>query len=62
MKELNAFETKTSQRKKSYQKPELMRVALKPEEALNVGCKTQSESAPGGTCGFVGTPCNFPGS
>jgi hypothetical protein len=51
MKELNAFDTTISQRKKIYKKPELMRVALKPEEALSAGCKTASISGPGNpTC------------
>lgn len=41
MKELNQAGINTSQRR-PYQKPELMRVSLRPEEAVLANCKTSN--------------------
>lgn len=37
--------------RRRYEKPEVRRVTLQPEESLAAGCKTTMSSAPGGgTC------------
>ena len=55
-----------NKRKKSYQKPLIEEVDLKPEEAVLTGCKTiQGEPGPaGGTpiCGATGNVCKKLGS
>ncbi len=40
-------------RKKSYSKPELKHVTLKPEEALATGCKNGGDTSP-----LDGNPCS----
>ena len=46
-----------TQPKKTYQKPEAVRVALRPDEAVLGNCKSGSASGPGGSgsCIVVGT-------
>jgi len=45
------------QLRKTYQKPEMVRVALRPDEAVLGHCKSGSASGPGGggSCTQVGT-------
>ncbi len=45
-------------RRKTYAKPELRRVELKPEESLVVGCKTMSDMKVGAT---TPRPCEVGG-
>jgi len=55
-----------NKRKKSYQKPLIEEVELKPEEAVLTGCKTiQGETGPGGgkpICAAGGQRCKNLGS
>ena len=55
-----------NKRKKSYQKPLIEEVELKPEEAVLTGCKTiQGEVGPGGSkpiCSNIATRCKNLGS
>jgi hypothetical protein len=49
---------------KPYEKPMLLRVSLRPEEAVLGHCKVTSSGGPassGGSCTFP-TPCPTPGS
>jgi len=45
------------QLKKTYKKPEMVRVSLRPDEAVLGHCKSGSAAGPGGssTCVLVGT-------
>lgn len=48
--------------KRSYQKPEITQVSLRPEEAVLGACKTPSVSGPSqGSCKFP-SPCSSQGS
>jgi hypothetical protein len=49
--------------KKTYEKPEMVRVSLRPDEAVLGSCKSVSAVGPGGTgnCMLVG-PCFTQGS
>jgi hypothetical protein len=54
MKKLNISEIDITQSRKPYHKPQLMRVALRPEEAVLGACKTATGgSGTGGTCSLV---------
>jgi hypothetical protein len=51
MKELSSSEINMQQRRKPYQKPEVQRVALRPEEAVLGACKALNGTVGGGTAG-----------
>ncbi len=54
MKELNISEINMQQKRKTYQKPEVLRVALRPEEAILGACKTSTGgSGTGGSCSII---------
>jgi hypothetical protein len=44
--------------KRTYSKPELTRVLLRPEEAILGGCKFGSTAGPLGTCSITGSSCS----
>jgi hypothetical protein len=52
-----------AQRRKTYKKPEMVRVSLRPEEAVLGNCKSGAAVGPGGasSCSPVG-PCFSQGS
>lgn len=54
---------KAPRQKRAYQKPALIQVALKPDEAVLGSCKTASSAGPGGanSCQAFGT-CSSLGS
>ena len=63
MKELNTSEINRQQRRKPYQKPEVLRVALRPEEAVLGACKAVGGTVGGGsadTCSVIS--CSTQGS
>jgi hypothetical protein len=44
--------------RKLYEKPQIRRIELKPEEALSIGCKTMGgNECNGGDCVTNATPC-----
>lgn len=50
-------------KKKPYQKPELNRVDLRPEEAVLGACKSSGTSGPGGAnCNLIMGGCALSGS
>jgi hypothetical protein len=49
---------KNEPRRKPYKKPEVKKIALKPEEAVLGGCKVTSQTGPGyAGCNLVGVYC-----
>lgn len=61
---MNEEKRPDSKTEKPYEKPALLRVSLRPEEAVLGHCKISSASGPasgGGSCVFP-TPCPSPGS
>jgi len=52
-----------TQQKRTYKKPEMVRVSLRPEEAVLGTCKSGSAVGPGGSSNCMPVaPCFSPGS
>jgi hypothetical protein len=48
--------------KKPYEKPQIMKVQLRPEEAVLTACKLRKQTAPFIACLDPGTSCRVPAS